>query len=133
MSEQQNVKSVQEAYAAFGQGDIPTALSYLSNDIVWEVPGPDVLPWAGVHKGQEAVTSFFQTLGANAGTEHFQPEEFIAQGEMVVVLGHEKGTSPSTGRKYTNRWAHIFTMRNGKVSRFREYQDTFAMAEAFRQ
>ncbi len=36
MSEAQNTKVVQEAYAAFSRGDIPTLLGFMTDDIHWQ-------------------------------------------------------------------------------------------------
>ncbi len=35
MSDQTNVDVVQQAYVAFGRGDIPAVLSFLTDDIEW--------------------------------------------------------------------------------------------------
>jgi uncharacterized protein len=133
MAEQENVRLVREIYAAFGRGDIPTALAALAEDVEWWEPGPtDILPWAGLRSGRDGVARFFRVLDDTEEIEQFEPQEFIAQGDRVVVLGHERCRIKSTGRNYDNQWAMVFTLREGKVAGFRAYHDTAAIAAAFR-
>ena len=59
MSEQKNVETVQQNYAAVGRGDIPTLLSLLSDEVEWSMPGPSVIPWTGTRRGRQQVAEFF--------------------------------------------------------------------------
>jgi ketosteroid isomerase-like protein len=56
----------------------------------------------------------------------FQPDEFIAGHDSVVVLGHERCRVKATGRLVEAKWVQIFTLRDGRISRYREYSDTAA-------
>src|SRR6266511_800663 len=97
-SEQENVRTVQRAYEAFGRGDIPAVLAMLTDDIEWSEPGSaDVLPWGGERRGREQVGQFFQALDGALEFEAFEPREFIAQGDTVVVLGSERARVKATG------------------------------------
>jgi uncharacterized protein len=86
MSEQANIQTAQNGYAAFGRGDIPAILELLSDDIEWVDPGPSEVPTAGTHQGKEAVLAWFVTLGENLDFQVFEPREFIAQGDKVVSI-----------------------------------------------
>jgi ketosteroid isomerase-like protein len=56
----------------------------------------------------------------------FQPDEFIVGSDSVVVLGHERCRVKATGRIVDANWVQIFTLHNGRISRYREYSDTAA-------
>ena len=58
-------------------------------------------------------------------------QDFIAQGDKVLVFGHYKGRVKSTGRSYTKDFIHVVTLRAGKVVKFREYVASDAMRAAF--
>jgi ketosteroid isomerase-like protein len=75
---------------------------------------------------------FFTRLGANAQTLRFEPREFIADGDKVVVLGHATWQVKPTGRTFDTAWTHVFTLRNGKMARFEAFADTAAGERAFR-
>jgi|GEM_PF-2062764 hypothetical protein len=47
---------VQKMYEAFKMGDIPTVLSGLSRDVIWEVMGQPDVPFAGIITAPTAST-----------------------------------------------------------------------------
>jgi ketosteroid isomerase-like protein len=131
MNEQQNVKVVQDAYAAFGRRDIEALIGMMSNDIDWLTLGPKELPMSGPRRGKPEVQKFFQQVEESWNFERFEPREFIAQGETVVALGFYGGTAKTTKRTFACEWSHVFTVRNGKVTKFREYTDTANLLNAY--
>ena len=48
------------------------------------------------------------------------------------MLGSYSLTIKKTGRPVKSEWAHVFTLRDGKVTRFREHTDTAQFAEGYR-
>jgi hypothetical protein len=132
MSAEENVQTAKDGYAAFGRGDLPGILELLTDDIEWVNPGPpDVIPGAGTHRGKDAVAGFFGTLAQSTEFQAFEPREFIAQGDNVVALIHSEATARSTGRKFVDHEAHLWTFRDGKVAHFQVFQDTAALVAAF--
>jgi len=131
MSEEQNVKVVQNLFESFGRGDVPAILGVLSDDIRWRVHGPASVPYFGDYRGHDGASEFFLKLGSNIEMEKFEPRDFIASGDKVIVLGGERGRVKSTGRTFDNDWAMVFIVSDGKISSFRSYEDTAAVAGAF--
>ncbi len=122
---------VQETYEAVGRGDIPALLDLLTDDVEWTFQGPSVIPFAGTRRGREGVAEFFSLVGENLEFERFEPREFVAQGDTVVVLGFERSRIKPTGRTFEQEWAHIYKLRDGKVAEFLALEDTAAHAAAF--
>lgn len=131
-SEQNNVQVVQQAYAAIGRGDIPALLAMMTEDVEIELPGPSEIPFSGTYSGYDGVGRFFQAIGTSADIRDFEPDEFIAQGDRVVVLGRERLTAKTTGRSWETDWAMVWHVRDGKIARLREFHETGAIAAAFR-
>ena len=132
MSEQENLRVVQEGYAAFGRGDVAAALSNYADDVDWAMPGsPDVFPYAGRRRGVGQVAQFYSTFAQTEEVEQMDLQDFIAQGDKVLVFGHYKGRVKSTGRSYTKDFIHVVTLRDGKVIKFREYVASDDMYAAF--
>jgi ketosteroid isomerase-like protein len=129
MGTAENLQIVKNGYAAFGRGDVPGLLALLAEDVVWDMPG-DGFPLAGTYRGHEGVASFFQKLGEQAEILEFQPREFLADGNRVLVVGWESMKVRATGRGVEIDWVMSFTLRNGKIAKFREYTDTKAIADA---
>jgi hypothetical protein len=133
MAEQDNVEKVQAAYAAFQRGDIEGLLGLMTDDIDWDTPGASaVIPYAGRRRGHAEVAQFFSTLAQTEEITHFEPREFVAQGDKVVVLGNYKGRVKATNRAYDIDWLQIFTLRGDRIAGFREFLDTAALADAHR-
>ena len=133
MNENGNTNVVQSVYENFRGGDIKALLNLLSDDIEWELPEIENVPFAGKRRGHEQMGQFFASLVDTQDVQHFEPREFIANGDKVVALGHYAWHVKSTGREFGGDFAHVFTMSNGKVIRFHEYMDTAAAAAAHRR
>jgi uncharacterized protein len=130
MSEQTNVAVVQQAYEDFGRGDIPAVLEALTDDVEWTMQGPSVIPFAGTFRGREGIAEFFSLLGETLEFEQFEPRKFVAQGDTVVVLGYERDIVKQTGRGFEEQWAHIYTLRDGKIATGMFFEDTAAYVVA---
>jgi uncharacterized protein len=63
---------------------------------------------------------------------HFEPRELVAQGDKVVALGNHAWRVKSTGREYETDFVHVFSVRDGKVTRFQEFMDTAVVSAAYR-
>jgi ketosteroid isomerase-like protein len=133
MSEAQNTKVVQDAYAAFGRGDIPALLGYMTDDIQWQpvIGTARHVPFSGTRQGKAGVAEFFKQVSETEDFEQFEPREFIAQGDKVVALGHYRAKTKATGKTFESAFVMVFTLRNGKVASFREFTDSAAINAAF--
>jgi ketosteroid isomerase-like protein len=132
MVEQENTQMVMDLYAAFGRGDLPAVLAALADDVEWVVPGPADIPMAGTRRGKQAVQAWFGTVAANLTFQVFEPREFIAQGDTVVALIYAEATARRTDRTIAAHEAHVWTCRDGKITRHQAFQDTAAIAAAYR-
>ena len=133
MSEDANTRTVQEIYSAFGKGDIPFILSTLADQLEWVHHGPPtIIPWAKTRHTREEVAEFFAALSGALEVQQFEPRTYVAQGDKVVALGYFRARSKSTGRTFEEHWAMEWTFQDGKVTAYRAYDDTAAMAAALR-
>jgi ketosteroid isomerase-like protein len=133
MPDQNSLQIVKEAYSTFKNGDIQSLLNLMAEDISWFLPGnPEVIPFAGRRQGIQQVREFFSTLVANQDFIRFEPREFIGQGGKIVALGSYEWLIKSSGRTYGCDFAHVFTVRDGKIIAFQEFYDTEVVANAFR-
>jgi ketosteroid isomerase-like protein len=123
MSEQ-NISIVRQGYEAFGRGDIQALLNLLAEDVEWTSSGPTDLPTAGTRRGRQQVAEFFTAVNELFTFERFEPKTFIAEGERVVVLGEDRFQLKATGKVLDEAWAHVFTIRGGRIVGFYEYIDT---------
>jgi ketosteroid isomerase-like protein len=52
-----------------------------------------------------------------------------AQGDTVVVFGHERGRVRETGAPYAVLWVQLFQFREGRIGRVVEVVDGYALAD----
>ncbi len=119
MSEE--LETVKQVYQRFAEGDIEGFLDLCSESIEWVVNGPADLEKCDAFEGREGVMRFLDILNATWEFSSFEPKEFISGGSLVVVLGAEQGQDRNTEEEFSNRWAHVFDVSDGKIVRFREF------------
>jgi uncharacterized protein len=130
MGTQENVQILKDGYAAYGRGDLESVLALVAEDVEWMIPGAG-LPVAGTYRGRDGVASFFQKLAAEFEVLEFQPREFLGDGDRVLVTGWERSKVRATNRTVELDWIMSFTLRGGKIARFREFTDTKVIADAY--
>jgi len=131
MSEQQNIDLVKQCYDLFRKGDIQQLLGCFADDIDWELPAVENVPFSGKRHGLDQVGEFFKSVSDSMDVRQFEPRDFIAQGDKVVAVGHYAWTVKSTGIPFESDFTHIFTIRGGKVTNLREFLDSHIAAAAF--
>jgi ketosteroid isomerase-like protein len=133
MTEHENEQIVRQAYAAYLEANLEAVLNLCSDDTEWLACGPpDLMPYAGRHSGREQVARYFAILDDAEESNHLIPHEFITSGEKVIVFGNYKARVNANGRRFETDFVHVFTLRDGKITNFRDYYDTAAAAEAYR-
>ena len=130
LNEKTNVELVQQAYQNVSTGEIPAFLNILAENVVWIVPDMSNVPFAGTWQGREQVGQFFRLMLEVQDIVEFEPEEFIAQREKVIVLGHFTMHVKTTGKLSRSHWVHVWKVEGGKVSYVREYVDSLAVSRA---
>lgn len=131
MGTQENKQLVIEGYRLFQSGDIRKLLDLYHDDAEWTGPELEFVPFSGAYHGRAGIAEFFAKLDGSVRTERFEPQQFIAEGDKVVVTGVATWLAKPTGRSYDSEWVHVFTVRNGKVARFDMYYDTATTEKAF--
>jgi ketosteroid isomerase-like protein len=129
MSIEKNVQVVKDLFAAMGGGDKQRLLSLVVEDVEWIVPGED-WPLAGTHRGHAGLADLLQKAFEMVEISYPEPPEFVAQGDRVLVVGVATGKIKATNKPFKDNWVFDITVRNGKVTKIREYIDTQALARA---
>lgn len=123
----QNTDTLKSGYEAYGRGDLEAAMADWADDVRWEGSGSSRVPGNGNHEGKQAIGGALQATASAYDEFTVHPDEFIEDGETVVVLGHThvgKG-----GRKEQVPFVHIFRFNGGKVERIQILTDTAIAAE----
>jgi ketosteroid isomerase-like protein len=132
MSEKGNAELVQSFYDNFLAGDIDAVVALLSPDFVLIYSGPSIIPAARTWKGHEGFRGWAQAaLQGHLPPESVDIGEFVVQGDNVVVPGHVTLRVKTTGKTCETDFLHWFTARDGKLTSWRDFFDTYAVAEAY--
>ena len=129
MSTQENVRVVKDFFAAMGRGDEQELLGLSAEDIEWIIPGED-WPLAGTHRGHAGLAAVLQKASEEIEMTYPTPPEFVAQGDRVLVVGVATGKIKATKKPFKDDWVFDITVRNGRLTKIREYIDTQALARA---
>lgn len=124
------VPFLKEFYKALQANDVDEILSFVAEDVLWEMGGPqDLIPWAGAWEGKTGVRQFFQFQKEGLTFEKLNPTRFVAQGNTVAVVLEGNGEA-RTGKAFSGSVVHWVIVKNGKISQLQCYRDTFPIIEA---
>jgi uncharacterized protein len=133
MAEQENEQIVRQAYNAYLTADLEAVLNLCSEDTEWLACGPpNDLPYAGLHRGRQQVARYFAILDDKEESDHLIAQEFITSGDKVIVFGNYTARVNANGKRFETDFVHVFTVRDGKITNFRDFYDTAVVVEAYR-
>ena len=112
---------VRRMFAAFGAGDLDSLLATVHPDSRWAYYGANPRLSAAEFTGHAAVRRFFARILERLEMTEFNTDEFVAEGETVVVFGSEAGTVRATGQPFRNVWSQKYVVRNGLIVEMAEY------------
>jgi uncharacterized protein len=119
-----SVDLVRRSYDAFARGDLDGVLADMHPEIEWhQAQG---LPHGGRYNGvAEVRRNIFDPLDEEWWDEFSAaPEEFLDAGDEVVVIGRYRGVAKGTGKELDVPFVHVWTVREEKAVRFRQFLDT---------
>jgi len=132
MDSKQNKQIIRQAYDMYMRKDIEGILALLDDKVEWTGYDSDYIPFAGTHHGKDQVAQFFSKLEQAQEALRFEPAQFIAEDDKVAVTGTASYHVKATGKDYDSPWAHVFTVRDGKIVRFQQFNHTGAAETAYR-
>jgi hypothetical protein len=119
-------------YAAFGRGDVPAVLGAMDPAIRWhEAEGNPYMPSGEAWVGPDAVLqNLFVRLGEEWDGFTVHPASFHDAGDTVVVEGRYTGEYKGTGKSLDAQFCHVWSLNDGKITKFQQYVDTAKLQEA---
>lgn len=124
------LESVQEIYAAFGRGDVPTILAALDEHVAWEVWDDNSaanagVPWMQPRQGRDGAAEFFAVLAGTLRIREFRVLSIMAGPSSVAAELRLEAEVIATGVVYRDEEMHLWSFDEaGKVTRLRHYLDT---------
>lgn len=135
MSEADNVALLRDAYAAWagakGQ-DCECWMDILTDDASVRslASGASAMAFSAQRSSKDEIRGYFEDLARDWDMISFDMNDFIAQGDRVVVIGQVAWRNKGTGKIAETPKVDIWRLRDGKAVEFAEYYDTARAYEA---
>ncbi len=132
-TEETNIEILRPAYAGWNESKGHTAdqwMGLIADDVRWNsiTDGAPGMEFTACRCTKNEVQDYLRELAEEWELLHYTVNEFIAQGDRVVVLSNCAWQHRRTGKCVESPKADILTMRDGKIVEFFELFDT---AKAF--
>ena len=126
-----NIKIATDLYDAVGRKDEARLRGLLDPEVEWiQCAG---FPGGGHRHGvDEVLEKVFGAFGSVWRDWRVEVDEYLDAGGAVVVLGRYAGTHRGTGRSMEAVFTHVYDVKDGRITRFRQFADTAPIVEAAR-
>ena len=124
------VQAVRDSYGALNSGDIEATLAVTAPDVEWHESS--ALPDAGVYRGRDALRAFLEDFLESWERFHQVVEEVVVEGDRVALMIHLAARGRGSGADVDARYAHVWTLRDGRAVRVDAYYDRDAALRAIR-
>ena len=111
---------VERMFAAFSDGDIERFLETVSPDTIWVYHGTQVIPKA-TYEGKKGARTFISNIINSTEILSFEPQQYVCDGNTVVVLGREHQRVKKSGRELKQKWAQVYTVEDDLITRMEEF------------
>lgn len=112
--------TVQDMFAAFGSGDLDKFGQTVSEDTLWIYHGTQEIPKA-TFEGKQNAIAFIRKILTRTEMISFDPQQFICEDKMVVVIGQEHQRVKSSGKELKQKWVQIYTVENNLITKMEEF------------
>lgn len=131
VSNPENLSIVDNLYKNFGAGDIPAVLAAMDEKIVWNEAEGNAYADGNPYIGPDAVLKgVFGRIGEEH--EYFNLNDIqlhqMSDNKVLATLRYD--AKHKNGNSYNAQVAHLWTLKDGKVSAFQQYVDTKKLYDA---
>ena len=127
--ESKNVETLKDAYRRWHDskaGSIDHWLSLMTDDVNFRslADGAKTMEFTRTSSCKDDVKRYFTGLTSDWEMIYYRIDEYIAQGDRIVALGHVSFKNKRTGKVLETSKADFHRFRDGKICEFFEFYDT---------
>jgi ketosteroid isomerase-like protein len=124
-----NIETVKKMYELFATKDNNAIRQIFDENIKWnQMKG---FPGGGQHVGADAVfEKVFGGFRQNWTNWKATITRYIDSGDGVFVIGFYEGTFNATGKYMKSEFVCEYKVKDGKITEFNQYTDTFLIGQA---
>lgn len=117
-----NGQRIERLYESFAQGDVGAVHGAFDERIDWQEP--ESLPFENQVGPQAVAENIFSRVIELVENFSVAPSEIHDAGDVVFAIGTYSGTGAATSKALETPFVHVWRVKDGKVSGFRNYTDT---------
>lgn len=103
----------------------------VSEQVDWYVAGnTSIVPWIGRKIGKKGAAEFYSQIREQITSEAFTVEQILSHDNRVIALGKLASRVNRTGKLIESEFCFDFVVENSEITRFRLFEDSFAVATA---
>jgi ketosteroid isomerase-like protein len=123
---QENLELIRAGFAAHNRGDLDALTQVYDPDVVFETL------LLGTHHGNEAIRLIYEENQKTLSGYSVDPIELIDTGDQVVAVAQVNGVGPASqiAMEDRDRFAFLFTIKNGRVVREQAFRNREEALEA---
>jgi len=117
VSQQQSahLRSVQAQIDALTHGDVAEVLRDAHGDVQLEIFAPPQFAFVSRAQGKDEVQRAITHNFDSVDEQQTEIVNVMAEGDVVVLIGRERGRIRATGENYEVQFVHRFTFREGRL------------------
>lgn len=119
---------LRDAYEALNDGDVAGAMQVVDEQAEWHEHSD--LPEAGSYVGRDTIRGFLEDFLESWQEFHQETEELIPANSRVLICLRLVARGKGSGIPVETRYAHLWTMRDGRGVRIDAYYDRDEALEA---
>lgn len=125
-------QTVETFFTSLAEGDLDRAMSLLTEDVDWLIPGDESLPWTGRRTRREEIPEVLAIISGLHVPGESEAETYmtVVDGPDAVRLGRIAHTVKSTGTRYSMLVAFHLTVAADRITRLHMYEDTFLVSRS---
>ncbi|WP_425839779.1 nuclear transport factor 2 family protein [Streptomyces fractus] len=131
MTAESPTQTVQRLFPLLAEGKTTEAAALFADSVSFSVPHPPGIPWVPDVDSADGMRTFFELLRTHVRAKEFELSQVVAEGDDVVLIGRMVSEVRKTGRDIDTAFALHATVRDGRITRYHLYEDSYAVARAY--
>lgn len=128
VADPEDAATLKNAYEALNDGDVEGALAPLEQDAEWHEIS--ALPEAGAYRGRAEISALLAGFLESWDDLRQEIEDIVVADDQVGLFIHLRARGRGSGVEVDRRYAHVWTMREGRGVRVDAYDEPDAARAA---
>lgn len=135
VSAPENMSIIQKAYDDFANGDVSSVIGAFDANIVWNEAEGNALAAGNPYLGPDAIMNgIFSKIGEVYSAFKLADIQLheMSNNQVLATIRYQ-ATIKENNVSYDAQAAHLWTLKNGKITAFQQFVDTKKLNDAFNQ